>query len=37
VEWYGLDRSGLGSGLVDGSCERGNELSGSIKHWEVRE
>jgi predicted deacylase len=20
---------------VEGSCEHGNELSGSIKHWEV--
>jgi hypothetical protein len=22
---------------VEGSCERGDELSGSIKHWEVPE
>jgi hypothetical protein len=24
-------------GPVEGSCERGNELSGSIKRWEVLE
>jgi hypothetical protein len=35
--WYGLDRSGLGYGLVEGSCERGNEPSGSLKRWEVLE
>jgi hypothetical protein len=28
---YGLDRVGLESGQVAGSCECGNELSGSIK------
>jgi hypothetical protein len=28
--WYGLDRTGSGYGLVEGSCERGDELSGSI-------
>jgi hypothetical protein len=31
---YRLDRSGSGYGLVDGSCEHGNKLSGSIKIWE---
>jgi hypothetical protein len=33
--WYGLDRSDLGS--VEGSCEHGNEPSGSINCWEVLE
>jgi hypothetical protein len=32
-----LDRSGSGYGPVEGSCERGNEPSGSIKRWEVLE
>jgi hypothetical protein len=31
--WYGLDRPGSGQGLVVGSCEHGNEPSGSIKCW----
>jgi len=32
VEWgYELDCSGSGQGQVEGSCEYGNELSGSIK------
>jgi hypothetical protein len=35
--WYGLDRSGPGQGPVEGSCEHGNETSGSIKCWEVLE
>jgi hypothetical protein len=35
--WYGLNRYGSGEGPVEGSCERGNELSGSIKRWEVLE
>jgi hypothetical protein len=30
--WYGLDWSGSGYGPVEGSCDRGNELSGSIKY-----
>jgi hypothetical protein len=34
MEWYGLDRSGSGLGPVEGSCEHGNEASGSIKCWE---
>jgi hypothetical protein len=34
---YGLDRSGLGWGLVEGSFEDGNKPSGSIKRWEVLE
>jgi hypothetical protein len=33
--WYGLDRSGLDEGPVEGSCEQGNEPSGSIKCSEV--
>jgi hypothetical protein len=33
----GLDRSGSGYGPVEGSCEHGNEPSGSIKCWEVLE
>jgi len=28
---HGIDSSGLGYGPVAGSCERGNELSNSIK------
>jgi hypothetical protein len=35
--WYGLNWSGSGLGLVEGSCERCNEPSGSIKWWEVLE
>jgi hypothetical protein len=35
--WYGLARSGSGWGPVEGSCERGNEPSGSVKRWEVLE
>jgi hypothetical protein len=35
--YYGLDRSGSGWGLVEGSCEHGSEPSGSIKYWEVLE
>jgi hypothetical protein len=35
--WYGLDRSGLGQGPVEGSCEHGDEPSDSIKCWEVLE
>jgi hypothetical protein len=35
--WYGLGRSGSGSGPVEGSCEPGNEPSGSVKWWEVLE
>jgi hypothetical protein len=35
--WYGYDRSGSGYEPVKGSCERGNEPSGSIKLWEVLE
>jgi hypothetical protein len=33
--WYGLDRSGSGYGAVEGSCEHGNERSGSIMSLEV--
>jgi hypothetical protein len=33
--WYGLDRSGSGKRQVEGSCEHGNELSGSINCWKV--
>jgi hypothetical protein len=35
--WYGLDRSGSESEPVEGSCEHGNEHSGSIKCCEVLE
>jgi hypothetical protein len=35
--WYGLDRSGSGQGRVEGSCEHGDEPSGSLKCWEVHE
>jgi hypothetical protein len=34
---YGLDSSGLGWGPVAGSCEHGNEHSGSIKCWKILE
>jgi hypothetical protein len=34
---YKLDGSGSGQGPVEGSCEHGNEPSGSIKCWEVLE
>jgi hypothetical protein len=37
IEWYGLDRSGSGYGPVEGSCEHGNEPSGSIKCRKVLE
>jgi hypothetical protein len=35
IGWYGLDRSGSRYGTVEGSCEQGNEPSGSIKSWEI--
>jgi hypothetical protein len=35
--WYGLDRSGSGYGPVEGSCEYGNEPTGSIKFWDIPE
>jgi hypothetical protein len=35
VEWYGLDLSGTGQKPVESSCEHGNELSNSIKCWEI--
>ena len=31
---YGLDRAGSGCGQVAGTCECGNEPSGSIKCWD---
>jgi hypothetical protein len=37
MEWYELDGCGSGQRPVEGSCEHGNELSGSIKYWEVLE
>jgi hypothetical protein len=33
--WIGL--IWLRIGIVEGSCEHGNEPSGSIKYWEVLE
>jgi hypothetical protein len=33
----GTDWIDLAQGLVEGSCEHGNEPSGSIKCWEVLE
>jgi hypothetical protein len=38
MRWYGLDLrvSGSGWGPVEGSCEHGNEPSGSLKCWEIR-
>jgi hypothetical protein len=35
--WGDMDWSGSGRGQVEGSCECSNELSGSIKCWEVLE
>jgi hypothetical protein len=29
--WYALDRTGSGQGPVEGSCEHGDEPSGSLK------
>jgi hypothetical protein len=29
--WCGLDRTGLGEGPVEGSCEHDDEPSGSLK------
>jgi hypothetical protein len=35
-DWlYGLSLSGSGYGIVTGSCEQSNELSSSIKYWQV--
>jgi hypothetical protein len=34
---HGLDQSGSGKGLVAGSCEYGDEPSGSIKYGEFLE
>jgi hypothetical protein len=31
IKWHALDRSGSGYGPVEGSCEHGDEPSGSIK------
>jgi hypothetical protein len=35
--WYWLDWSGSELGSVEGSCEHGNEPTGSIKCWDVLE
>jgi hypothetical protein len=35
--WYGVDSSGSGLGLVEGSCEHGNEHQGCIKYWGILE
>jgi hypothetical protein len=35
--WYVLDCSGLGSGIVEGSCDHGNKISGFINCWEIIE
>jgi hypothetical protein len=35
--WYGLDSSDSGMGPVNGSFANGNELSGSIKCWDILE
>jgi hypothetical protein len=37
MEWYALDSSGIGQGLVEGSCEYGNEISYSLKYWDILE
>ena len=35
--WYKLDRAGSGKEQVPGTCECGNELSGSMKCVEFRD
>ena len=35
MQGYGLDRAGLGQGQMAGTCDFGNEPSGSIKCGEV--
>jgi hypothetical protein len=35
MRWYGLDKYGSGQGPVEGSCEHGDQPSGSIKCWKV--
>jgi hypothetical protein len=37
IEWRVLDRSGSGSGPVEGSFEHNNKPSGSIKCWQTLE
>jgi hypothetical protein len=37
IEWVGMDWIDLAREPVDGSCEHGNESSGSIKYWEILE
>jgi hypothetical protein len=37
IGWDGMDWIYLAQGLVEGSCEHGNEPSGSIKCWEILE
>jgi hypothetical protein len=37
IGWYGQDPSGSGQGPVEGSCEHGNDPSGSKECWEILE
>jgi hypothetical protein len=37
IGWDGLDRTGSGWGPVEGSCEHGDEPSGSLKCWKILE
>jgi hypothetical protein len=37
IGWAGVDQIGPGEEPVEGSCEHGNEHSGSVKWWEVLE
>jgi hypothetical protein len=37
IEWGGMDWLDLAQEPVEGSCEHGNEPSGSVKFWEVLE
>jgi hypothetical protein len=37
MQWYGLDSFGSVEGPVEGSCEHGIELSGSIQFREILE
>jgi hypothetical protein len=37
TRWYGMESSGSRETAEEGSCEDGNEPSGSIKCWEILE
>jgi hypothetical protein len=37
MKWYKIDWSGLEQEQVEGPCEHGNEPSGSVECWEIRD